>query len=132
MNSRMYHQVEFTNELEIKLEKIATIAKKVAASVTETYKQLFKELGVELFVNVYEPEKGWFNKDSELTIQIALMEEGHLSDDEYIPIWMIERKCFKPKGLLDFESELELVKELEETIETLYSTFETLNKSRLE
>lgn len=97
MNSRMYHQVEFTNELEIKLEKIATIAKKVAANVTETYKQLFKELGVELFVIVYEPEKGWFNKDSELTIQIALMEEGHLSDDEYIPIWMIERKCLSQK-----------------------------------
>ncbi len=76
-----------------------------------------------MFVNVYEPEKGWFDKDSELTIQIALMEEGHLSDDEYIPIWTIERKWFKLKGLLDFESELELVKEVEETIETLYSTF---------
>lgn len=123
MNSRMYHHAAFTNELEIMLERIATIAKKVAANVTETYKQPFKELGVELFVIVYEPEKGWFDKDSELTIQIALMEEGHLSDDEYIPIWTIERKWFKPKGLLDFESELDLVKELEETIETLYSTF---------
>ncbi|GAF18482.1 hypothetical protein JCM19046_3059 [Bacillus sp. JCM 19046] len=87
------------------------------------HKDRFARLGFDFQSDVFVVEGGWFDKDASLTISIGVVDNGEISSLKSINLWVVEKRWFTLRGILDFESEEELLADLEENIEMLYQSY---------